>query len=156
MQLIGDDKKPVIDYAKITPEIFRTSVSQLKADYAELQRIAKLKGTERRTQAAKFEAEIQRLKKSPKAGDIERLLSAAVLPGLTRLLERDETGEMRRALFAMAIAVQKDGPESFDKLPQPSGGKVEYKKIDGGFELRGKLLESDRVEVLRIGPPEKK
>ena len=151
----SNEKEGPIDVSKVTPEIFRAALTRLKADYRELERIARLQGKERREQAAKFEAEILRWKKEPKPEEANRLLSATVLPGLARILEREEASGLRRQLLEVALAVQKEGPGVLEKRALPEGGKVEWQKMEGGFELRVKYPESDKSESLRIGPAAK-
>ena len=59
---------------------------------------------------------------------------------------------VRHALFRAAIAVVRDGPDKLKDFPDPAGdGPFEYKQVDGGFELKSKLMNKDQPLAMRVG-----
>lgn len=56
-----------------------------------------------------------------------------------RFREAEARAEIRFALFRAAVAVAADGPDEVKKYRDPYGdGPFDYRKLEGGFELRSK------------------
>jgi hypothetical protein len=56
------------------------------------------------------------------------------------------------AMLLAAVAVANDGPEKLKDIPDPFGdGPFEYRKLDGGYELKSKLVVDDKPVTLTIG-----
>lgn len=75
--------------------------------------------------------------------DAASVLARALAPDSVDKLRRAEArGELRRAMFKAALAVAADGPDRLKHFKDPFGdGPFEYRKTQGGFELRSKLKD---------------
>jgi hypothetical protein len=72
-------------------------------------------------------------------------------PAIQKAREAQARAEVRRALFAAALAVQLDGRDALKNHPDPVvGGPFEYVAIEGGFELRSKFKGPDDKPLLLI------
>jgi hypothetical protein len=133
----------------LTMADLRESARLLRADYDHLTRIAGLGFAERRGLWAEYDAKLAKAKKLAKREDLHRILSCALTPTLARVADREELLQVRRNLLALAVAVQRHGPDALKSAP--AAGPVEYQKTDDGFELRCRCSGSDKPEVLRVG-----
>ncbi len=74
-------------------------------------------------------------------------------PALVKVRQAQARMEVRRALFAAALAVRLDGPGSLKEHPDPvMGGTFEQVSFEGGFELRSRMKgKDDKPLVLIVG-----
>jgi hypothetical protein len=74
-------------------------------------------------------------------------------PAMPKARQAQARAEVRRALFAAALAVQLDGRDALKNHPDPvAGGPFEYVAFEGGFELRSKFKGADDKPVtLSVG-----
>jgi hypothetical protein len=79
-------------------------------------------------------------------------LAGVLLPSLDKVRARERRNQIRLAMLMAAVAVVNDGPEKLKEIPDPVvGGPFEYRKLDGGFELKSKLVVDDKPVTLTIG-----
>jgi len=74
-------------------------------------------------------------------------------PAVARVRDAQTRAEVRRVLFAAALAVARDGRDALKDHPDPvAGGPFEYSPFEGGFELRSKSKGADGKPVtLTVG-----
>jgi hypothetical protein len=74
-------------------------------------------------------------------------------PAMVNVRRAQARIEIRRALFAAALAVQLDGQGALKNHPDPVvGGPFEYAVFDGGYELRSKFKgREDKPVALTVG-----
>lgn len=74
------------------------------------------------------------------------------LPDVEQLQAKEHRNEARLAMLLAAVAVTEAGPEKLADFKDPFGdGPFEYRAIDGGFELRSKLLFENEPVTLTVG-----
>jgi hypothetical protein len=79
-------------------------------------------------------------------------LAGILLPSLDKVRARERRNQVRLAMLMAAVAVVNDGPEKLKEIPDPVvGGPFEYRKLDGGFELKSKFTFEDKPVTLSIG-----
>jgi hypothetical protein len=123
-------------------------VEELGAYYDELAKLVALP-TDR------FEAGFTALNDKTKAADP---LAELFIPmkGLGGLRKRDAEMRARMALLRAAVAVAQGGPEKRKAFRDPFGdGPFDYRALQGGFELKSKLLIQGRPITLTAGRPKK-
>jgi hypothetical protein len=65
-------------------------------------------------------------------------------PAMVKVREAQARAEVRKSLFAAALAIVRDGQYALRANPDPlSGAPFEYTAFDGGFELRSKHKDPD-------------
>jgi hypothetical protein len=91
-------------------------------------------------------------------GDFKQKANAAnpmagvLLPALDKVRARERRNQVRLAMLMAAVAVANDGPEKLKDIPDPViGGPFEYRKLDGGFELKSKLVVDEKPVTLTVG-----
>ena len=131
----------------------RESLRLLRADYAELTKIAALRPAERRARCAEFDAKLAAGRKSAQREDALRALSHLCLPAIAKVVGREDQLQVRRQLLLLAIQVQRHGPDAVKTATVPGHGPVEYHQTDAGFELRCQPASADKPEVLPVGIP---
>lgn len=147
----SDDKAAQAAIDSLSVADVKAAIAKTKADYRELTRIAALGLNERREQGNRFLAEIAKAKAMKTPADRDRLLSAAIIPAVTAVMERETQRDTRRSLLAMAIQVQKHGQDALKSSRRPGEGPIEFRKTKAGFELRYHYTPTDKWEVLRVG-----
>ena len=96
-----------------------------------------------------FEAGHAELLKKARA---ENPVAGAVLPAVDKVAATKRRADVRLALFKAAVAVVQGGPEKVKEHKDPFGdGPFEYKAVDGGFELKSKLIFKDQPVTLVVG-----
>jgi hypothetical protein len=84
--------------------------------------------------------------------DAANPLAGVLLPSLDKVRARERRNQARMAMLLAAVAVANDGPEKLKDIPDPFGdGPFEYRKLDGGYELKSKLVVDDKPVTLTIG-----
>lgn len=137
------------------------SLRQLRSDYDEIAKIAALNGADRASRWAAFEAKLTAEKqafeakltagKKLAADDWKRLLSYSALPAIAKVGVREQQLHVRRNLLALAVQVQRHGPEVLKSAPALGSGTVEHHKTETGFELRYREPSTDQGSVLQVG-----
>ena len=82
-------------------------------------------------------------------------LTAVVLPAGDKAYDHEMQLRMEWGLLRSGMALLKGGAEALPANPDPFGNPLDYRKLDAGFELSGKLASSDAPTVLVFGAPEK-
>lgn len=78
--------------------------------------------------------------------------AAAIFPAMEKVVAAKRRADARMALFKAAMAVVQGGPDSLKGNKDPFGdGPFEYKALEGGFELKSKLLFKDQPVILTVG-----
>jgi hypothetical protein len=131
----------------------RESLRLLRADYAELTKIAALPPAERRDRWAEFDAKLAASRKSTQREDALRALSHLCLPAIAKVASREDQLQVRRQLLLLAIQVQRHGPDAVRTATVPGHGPVEYHKTDADFELRCQPASADKPDVFQVGIP---
>jgi len=150
-ELVNDEESPdatrrkkILSDLKIAD--VRAAVEQLRQDYQQLIRIMSLDDETRAKQLTQAEADLVEVRKLNKPEDVLRYLSALSLPSVARISEREQQLIVRRHLLEQAIRVQQHGPTAIESI---NGRKVEYSKLEHGFELR--CGSPEKAEVLKVG-----
>jgi hypothetical protein len=125
----------------------RESLRLMRADYAQLAKIAGLRPAERRGHWTELEAALAETRKFAKPTGV---LSLALLPAVAAVSDREERFNVHWSLFTFAIQVQRNGPDAIKDATVPDYGQVEYRKTDAGFELRCQPGSADTPEVLKV------
>lgn len=144
-------------FESVTAADLRGSVRLLRADYAHVVRIASLDPADRRTRAREFEVRLDKMLASPTLEDAEHRFAkelGQVLPAVAKAAEREDRYNVRRQLFELAIDVQRRGPDAARAATVAGHGPVEYRKTDGGFELRCLPVGQEAPEILPVGAGE--
>jgi hypothetical protein len=82
----------------------------------------------------------------------ESPMAAYLLPAIAKLIPTQRRAQTQRALFQAALAIVEGGPDRLKDVKDPSGdGPFEYRALDGGFELKSKLLVKDKPLTLTVG-----
>ncbi len=129
----------------------RESLRLLRADYAELTKIAALPPAERRARWAEFDVKLAAGRKSTKREDALRALSHLCLPAIAKVAGREDQLQVRRQLLLLAIQVQLHGPDAVKTATVSGHGPVKYHETDAGFELRCQPTSADKPDVLQVG-----
>lgn len=140
-------------FGSLTAADLRESVRLLREDYAELARIAALGPADRRVRAREFEARLGELHESARPEDGEHLFAkelVQLLPAIVKAVEREDRFEVRRQLLTLAIRVQRHGSDAVKNAVIAGHGPIEYRKTDGGFELRCLPAGANKPEVVRV------
>jgi hypothetical protein len=83
-------------------------------------------------------------------------LADQILPMNHVMVATEHRTVARMALFRAALAVVQGGPDRLRDIKDPFGdGPFEYRALDGGFELRSKLLHQGKPVALTVGRPAK-
>jgi hypothetical protein len=84
-------------------------------------------------------------------------LAGVLLPSLDKVRARERRNQVRMAMLLAAVAVAIEGPEKLKEIRDPFGeGPFEYRKLDGSFELKSKLVVDDKPVTLTCGAMPKK
>jgi hypothetical protein len=79
-------------------------------------------------------------------------LADVLLPALDKVLTKEQRNQARLAMLLAAIAVAEKGPDALKNIKDPFGsGPFEYRKTDGGFELKSELTVEGKPVTLRVG-----
>ena len=79
-------------------------------------------------------------------------LADQVLPMNDAMVTRERRTQARMALFKAALAVVQGGTDALKDIKDPFGdGPFEYRALDGGFELKSKLLDQGKPVTLTVG-----
>src|SRR5262249_39814618 len=79
-----------------------------------------------------------------------------ILPPMDEIVARECRYQAQMALFKAALAVVQDGQDKVKDVKDPFGdGPFEYRALDGGFELKSKLLHKGRPVTLVVGHAKK-
>ncbi len=128
-----------------TVRTFEQAIEQTEALlplFGELQRIVDLPKD-------KFEIEYPPFKKKALA---KSPLAELILPAVDKVIHKKYRNRARLAMLLAAIAVAEGGPEKLKELKDPFGsGPFEYRKVDGGFELKSALTLDGEPVTLRVG-----
>jgi hypothetical protein len=114
--------------------------------YESLERLAGLQKDEFDAQYPRFQAEQQ----------TANPVAALLLPRLEKVMPKEYRHQARLALLLAAIAVADNGPDALKAIPDPFGkGPFEYRKTDGGFELKSQLEFEGKPVTLTVGKSKK-
>ena len=79
-------------------------------------------------------------------------LAAVLLPAVDKVRGVEDRNQARLALLMAAMAVADGGPDVLQDIRDPFGdGPFEYRAVDGGFELKSKLLHEGEPVTLIAG-----
>jgi hypothetical protein len=114
--------------------------------YDQLAKVMDLPAHERDTQLPEL---LKRIK-------AENALAAYLLPAMDKLIPTLRRAQTQRALYQAALAVVEGGPDRLKEIKDPYGdGPFEHRALDGGFELKSKLLVKDKPLTLTVGKGKK-
>lgn len=130
------------------------SLRRLRADYAEVARIAGLPPAERRGRWTEFESQLAETRKSAKPEDVLRTLSHVALPAISKVSECEDQFQVRQQLMLLAIQATRHGPDAIKGATFRGHGPVDYRQTGAGFELRCQPGSADKPEVLQVGAAE--
>jgi hypothetical protein len=123
------------------------ALQQVRSNYGAIYKIAELPLAERVERSKSLTTLSASNNKMQTREDAMRYISKIMMPfDWNEVFVRDERMHVRRQLLEYALNVQIDGAYVVQEI---HGKKVEYRKIDGGFELR--CLVGDKPEVLTVG-----
>jgi hypothetical protein len=142
MKMLDDGDVPEqVKNVKSLPEAIAL-INGFYSHYDELANLVALPKQEFDTQYAEFE-------KSAKAATP---MSSVLLPTMDKLVAKEHRNTAQMALLLAAIAVANEGPEALEKIDDPFGeGPFEYRKLDGGFELKSALIVDGQPVTLTVG-----
>lgn len=132
-----------------TVDDLRAMVQTMKADYAELARIADLPYPDRAAQFAKFDEGLAKSRQLANHDDLLRVLSIDFLPSYTLVSRRIEESYIRRQLLELAIRRERGGAEAVQGA-MIHGVGVEFRSTDSGVELHYQLAGSDQPIVIKV------
>jgi hypothetical protein len=79
-----------------------------------------------------------------------------LVPGQNKIFLTRRRFQARHALLKASVAVQRDGEQALkdNRYADPfgHGAPFEYRKTDGGFELKSKLVHEGKPVTLAAGP----
>ena len=82
----------------------------------------------------------------------ENPVIGSILPSADKVAAAKRRADARLALFKAAVAVVRGGREKVKEHKDPFGdGPFEYQEVDGGFELKSKLVFKDQPVTLMVG-----
>jgi hypothetical protein len=136
-----------------TVDDLRAMVQTMRADYAELARIADLPYLDRAAQFAKFDEGLAKSQQLANRDDLQRVLSIDFLPSYTMVSRRIEESYVRRQLLELAIRALRDGHETI-RGASIHGVEVKTVSSDMGLQLTYQLPGAEKPEVLIV--PKKK
>lgn len=143
LKAIGQDGSgPVTPRTDLSIADVRDSLGILRADYSRMAEIADRPPAER---------DWNDFQEATMAKAPERFLSSLFLPAIAKVTETAGRHEARVTLLLLAIEAQRHGPDAIRNTVVPEHGPVEYRKTDGGFELRCQGGPKAEAEVLRVG-----
>jgi hypothetical protein len=121
-------------------------VERLFPVYDEMEKLTKLSKEE-------FDSQYPAFKEKQEAANP---LADVLLPSLDKVLARERRNQARLAMLLTAIAVADTGPDALKAIPDPFGkGPFEYRKTDGGFELKSQLEFEGKPVTLTVGKSKK-
>jgi hypothetical protein len=83
-------------------------------------------------------------------------LAEILLPAMDKVLAKERRNQVRLAMLLAAVAVAQDGPEKLKEIKDPFGtGPLEYRALDGGFELKSKLQFEGQPVTMTFGKVKK-
>jgi hypothetical protein len=142
MKMLDDGDIPEqVKKIKSLPEAIAL-INGFYSHYDELAKLVSLPKQEFDTQYAEFE----------KRAKAAAPMTSVLLPTMDKLVAKQDRNTARMALLLAAIAVANDGPDALAKIDDPFGdGPFEYRKLDGGFELKSALVVDEKPVTLTVG-----
>lgn len=145
----ADQRRKLLE--ALTVADVQASLRRLRADYAEVAKIAGLPSADRRGRWTEFETQLAETRKSAQPEDILRTLSHVALPAISKVSEREDQFQVRQQLLLLAIQALRHGPDAIKGATVPGHGPIEYRQTDAGFELRCQPGSAGQPEVLQVG-----
>jgi hypothetical protein len=103
--------------------------------------------------ADEFDAQYPAFKKKTTAANP---LAEVLLPAMDKVLAKERRNQARLAMLLAAVAVAQDGPEKLKEINDPFGaGPLEYRALNGGFELKSKLQFEGHPVTVTFGKVKK-
>jgi hypothetical protein len=120
-------------------------LENLRKDYEELSKALALP-------RAQQDAKVDEARKKMEANVFGKLL----VPAVNKVRAAEDRMEVRRAMFRAALVLAQDGPEAARKIKDPAGdGPFTIEKLESGYELRSKLMDTEKRVPLRVGTAKK-
>lgn len=144
---VAEDKRKAELRKSLSVADVRNSLQRLRADYAELHRIAGLPFAARAERVKSLVEPRSTAGQMKTRDDALQYLSIVLMPfDWNEVFAREEQMHVRRQLLEQALRVPLQGADAVQEI---HGRQVDYHKSAGGFELR--CLVGDKPVVLTVG-----